>query len=167
MFVKKDLEKKIAELKENLIYAITEHYEGELEIDDVTDTSFGRMVLKQDESIINMVNANMAESISEQIKMLENFVEEISEHNGRTVLRNAEIIEDAIFDLMQSIKILTLSIRKNNAYWQAELSEMLEDEDEEENDEDDVPEIDNECISEIFAKIYNTLKKGDKLNDEE
>lgn len=167
MFVKKDLEKKIAELKENLIYAITEHYEGELEIDDVTDTSFGRMVLKQDESIINMVNANMAESISEQIKMLENFVEEISEHNGRTVLRNAEIIEDAIFDLMQSIKILTLSIRKNNAYWQAELSEMLEDEDEEENDEDDVPEIDNECISEIFAKIYNTLKKGDKLDDEE
>lgn len=167
MFVKKDLEKKIAELKENLIYAITEHYEGELEIDDVTDTSFGRMVLKQDESIINMVNANMAESISEQIKMLENFVKEISEHNGRTVLRNAEIIEDAIFDLMQSIKILTLSIRKNNAYWQAELSEMLEDEDEEENDEDDVPEIDNECISEIFAKIYNTLKKGDKLNDEE
>lgn len=167
MFVKKDLEKKIAELKENLIYAITEHYEGELEIDDVTDTSFGRMVLKQDESIINMVNANMAESISEQIKMLENFVEEISEHNGRTVLRNAEIIEDAIFDLMQSIKILTLSIRRNNAYWQAELSEMLEDEDEEENDEDDVPEIDNECISEIFAKIYNTLKKGDKLNDEE
>lgn len=167
MFVKKDLEKKIAELKENLIYAITEHYEGELEIDDVTDTSFGRMVLKQDESIINMVNANMAESISEQIKMLENFVEEISEHNGRTVLRNAEIIEDAIFDLMQSIKILTLSIRKNNAYWQAELSEMLEDEDEEENDKDDVPEIDNECISEIFAKIYNTLKKGDKLDDEE
>lgn len=167
MFVKKDLEKKIAELKENLIYAITEHYEGELEIDDVTDTSFGRMVLKQDESIINMVNTNMAESISEQIKMLENFVEKISEHNGRTVLRNAEIIEDAIFDLMQSIKILTLSIRKNNAYWQAELSEMLEDEDEEENDEDDAPEIDNECISEIFAKIYNTLKKGDKLNDEE
>lgn len=167
MFVKKDLEKKIAELKENLIYAITEHYEGELEIDDVTDTSFGRMVLKQDKSIINMVNANMAESISEQIKMLENFVEEISEHNGRTVLRNAEIIEDAIFDLMQSIKILTLSIRKNNAYWQAELSEMLEDEDEEENNEDDAPEIDNECISEIFAKIYNTLKKGDKLNDEE
>lgn len=167
MFVKKDLEKKIAELKENLIYAITEHYEGELEIDDVTDTSFGRMVLKQDESIINMVNANMAESISEQIKMLENFVEEISEHNGRTVLRNAEIIEDAIFDLMQSIKILTLSIRKNNAYWQAELSEMLEDEDEEENDKDDVPEIDNEFISEIFAKIYDTLKKGDKLNDEE
>lgn len=167
MFVKKDLEKKIAELKENLIYAITEHYEGELEIDDVTDTSFGRMVLKQDKSIINMVNANMAESISEQIKMLENFVEEISEHNGRTVLRNAEIIEDAIFDLMQSIKILTLSIRKNNAYWQAELSEMLEDEDEEENDEDDALEIDNECISEIFAKIYNTLKKGDKLNDEE
>lgn len=167
MFVKKDLEKKIAELKENLIYAITEHYEGELEIDDVTDTSFGRMVLKQDESIINMVNANIAESISEQIKMLENFVEEISEHNGRTVLRNAEIIEDAIFDLMQSIKILTLSIRRNNAYWQAELSEMLEDEDEEENDEDDVPEIDNECISEIFAKIYNTLKKGDKLDDEE
>ena len=167
MFVKKDLEKKIAELKENLIYAITEHYEGELEIDDVTDTSFGRMVLKQDKSIINMVNANMAESISEQIKMLENFVEEISKHNGRTVLRNAEIIEDAIFDLMQSIKILTLSIRKNNAYWQAELSEMLEDEDEEENNEDDAPEIDNECISEIFAKIYNTLKKGDKLNDEE
>ena len=167
MFVKKDLEKKIAELKENLIYAITEHYEGELEIDDVTNTSFGRMVLKQDESIINMVNANMAESISEQIKMLENFVEEISEHNGRTVLRNAEIIEDAIFDLMQSIKILTLSIRKNNAYWQAELSEMLEDEDEEENDKDDAPEIDNECISEIFAKIYNTLKRGDKLNDEE
>lgn len=167
MFVKKDLEKKIAELKENLIYAITEHYEGELEIDDVTDTSFGRMVLKQDESIINMVNTNMAESISEQIKMLENFVEEIFEHNGRTVLRNAEIIEDAIFDLMQSIKILTLSIRKNNAYWQAELSEMLKDEDEEENDEDDAPEIDNECISEIFAKIYNTLKKGDKLNDEE
>lgn len=167
MFVKKDLEKKIAELKENLIYAITEHYEGELEIDDVTDTSFGRMVLKQDESIINMVNANIAESISEQIKMLENFVEEISEHNGRTVLRNAEIIEDAIFDLMQSIKILTLSIRRNNAYWQAELSEMLEDEDEKENDEDDVPEIDNECISEIFAKIYNTLKKGDKLDDEE
>lgn len=167
MFVKKDLEKKIAELKENLIYAITEHYEGELEIDDVTDTSFGRMVLKQDESIINMVNANMAESISEQIKMLENFVEEVSEHNGRTVLRNAEIIEDAIFDLMQSIKILTLSIRKNNAYWQTELSEMLEDEDEEENDEDDVPEIDNEFISEIFAKIYDTLKKGDKLNDEE
>ena len=167
MFVKKDLEKKIAELKENLIYAITEHYEGELEIDDVTNTSFGRMVLKQDESIINMVNANMAESISEQIKMLENFVEEISEHNGRTVLRNAEIIEDAIFDLMQSIKILTLSIRKNNAYWQAELSEMLEDEDEEENDKDNALEIDNECISEIFAKIYNTLKKGDKLNDEE
>lgn len=167
MFVKKDLEKKIAELKENLIYAITEHYEGELEIDDVTNTSFGRMVLKQDESIINMVNANMAESISEQIKMLENFVEEISEHNGRTVLRNAEIIEDAIFDLMQSIKILTLSIRKNNAYWQAELSEMLEDEDEEENDEDGALEIDDKCISEIFAKIYNTLKKGDKLNDEE
>ena len=104
------------------------------------------MALKQDESIINMVNANMAESISEQIKMLENFVEEISEHNGRTVLRNAEIVEDAISDLMQSIKILTLSIRKNNAYWQAELSEMLEDEDEEENDEDDVPEIDNEFI---------------------
>lgn len=40
-------EKKINDLKENLIYAVNENYEGELEIEDVTDSAYYKMLLEQ------------------------------------------------------------------------------------------------------------------------
>lgn len=47
---------KIDELKEDLIYAVDEHYDGELDIEDVTDTEYLEMKLKQDKKIFDTSN---------------------------------------------------------------------------------------------------------------
>ena len=177
MFVKKDLEKQINELKEDLIHAVNEHYKGELEIEDVTDTSYGKMALTQDKETIDLVNGNIAESISKQIGMLENLIDEAFELDRRTLLRNSEVIEGAIFDLTQSIKILTLSIRKNNALWQVILSDWqaMESEGSEEDIEDkNNSQVKNsEQIEEIktvikaFDAILKKIKERNKSDDEQ
>lgn len=43
---------RIDELKEDLIYAVDEHYDGELDIEDVADTEYLEMKLRQDKKFL-------------------------------------------------------------------------------------------------------------------
>lgn len=114
---------KIDELKEDLIYAVDEHYDGELDIEDVTDTEYLEMKLKQDKKIFDTSNETLAETVSLSIKMMEYYLEILSTISNRTSHRNRALIEETFDDISKMSKILILSIRKNNAAWQALLYE--------------------------------------------
>lgn len=114
---------KIDELKEDLIYAVDEHYDGELDIEDVTDTEYLEMKLKQDKKIFDTSNETLAETVSLSIKMMEYYLERLSTITNRTSHRNRALIEETFDDISKMSKILILSIRKNNAAWQALLYE--------------------------------------------
>lgn len=114
---------KIDELKEDLIYAVDEHYDGELDIEDVTDTEYLEMKLKQDKKIFDTSNETLAETVSLSIKMMEYYLERLSTISNRTSHRNRALIEETFDDVSKMSKILILSIRKNNAAWQALLYE--------------------------------------------
>nr|DAG70199.1 MAG TPA: hypothetical protein [Caudoviricetes sp.] len=114
---------KIDELKEDLIYAVDEHYDGELDIEDVTDTEYLEMKLKQDKKIFDTSNETLAETVSLSIKMMEYYLERLSTISNRTSHRNRALIEETFDDISKMSKILILSIRKNNAAWQALLYE--------------------------------------------
>lgn len=114
---------KIDELKEDLIYAVDEHYDGELDIEDVTDTEYLEMKLKQDKKIFDTSNETLAETVSLSIKMMEYYLERLSAISNRTSHRNRALIEETFDDISKMSKILILSIRKNNAAWQALLYE--------------------------------------------
>lgn len=62
-------EQKINKLKEDLIYAVNENYEGELEIEDVTDSSYSRMLLGQDKKVIDGSNYFYSEAASKIIEV--------------------------------------------------------------------------------------------------
>lgn len=114
---------KIDELKEDLIYAVDEHYDGELDIEDVTDTEYLEMKLKQDKKIFDISNETLAETVSLSIKMMEYYLERLFTISNRTSHRNRALIEETFDDISKMSKILILSIRKNNAAWQALLYE--------------------------------------------
>lgn len=153
-------EKKINDLKENLIYAVNENYEGELEIEDVTDSAYYKMLLEQDKKIIDESSYFYAEAASKLIEVLENYCDNMKESNRKTVFRNSEIVEETLEDLCRATTILTLSIRKNNADWQVKLDKYL---DEEGNDS---PNNNlREKLTDLFKNLEITLK-GDEENEE-
>lgn len=118
---------KIDELKEDLIYAVDEHYDGELDIEDVADTEFLEMKFKQDKKAFDISNESLAEVTSLSIKMMEYYLERLSTISNRTSYRNRGLIEETFEDMSRMSKILILSIRKNNAAWQALLYENKKD----------------------------------------
>lgn len=109
---------KIDELKEDLIYAVDEHYDGELDIEDVADTEYLEMKLEQDKKVFDITNGMLAETTSQTIKMMEEYLKELSTISNRTSYRNRELIEEIFDDMNRTAKVLILSIRKNNAAWQ-------------------------------------------------
>lgn len=109
---------KIDELKEDLIYAVDEHYDGELDIEDVADTEYLEMKLRQDKKVFDITNGMLAETVSQTIKMMEEYLEELSTISNRTSHRNRDLIEEIFDDMNRTAKVLILSIRKNNAAWQ-------------------------------------------------
>lgn len=153
-------EKKINDLKENLIYAVNENYEGEFEIEDVTDSAYYKMLLEQDKKVIDESSYFYAEAASKLIEVLENYCDNIKESNRKTVFRNSEIVEETLEDLCRAITILTLSIRKNNADWQVKLDKYLDKE------ENDSPNNNlGEKLTDLFKNLEITLK-GDEENEE-
>lgn len=106
-----------------MIYAVDEHYDGELDIEDVTDTEYLEMKLKQDKKIFDTSNETLAETVSLSIKMMEYYLERLSTISNRTSHRNRALIEETFDDISKMSKILIPSIRKNNAAWQALLYE--------------------------------------------
>lgn len=109
---------KIDELKEDLIYAVDEHYDGELDIEDVADTEYLEMKLRQDKKVFDITNGMLAETVSQTIKMMEEYLEKLSTISNRTSHRNRDLIEEIFDDMNRTAKVLILSIRKNNAAWQ-------------------------------------------------
>lgn len=139
--------KKIDELKEDLIYAVDEHYDGELGIEDVAATEYLEMKLKQDKKVFDITNGLLAETVSQTIKMMEEYLEELSTISNRTSHRNRELIEEIFDDMNRTAKVLTLSIRKNNAAWQVLLDAV------------NVPEADDEETSNAESSFLKFLEK--------
>lgn len=117
---------KVDKLKEDLIYAVNEKYQGELEIKDVANSSYHKMVLEQNKKIINNSSYFYAEAASKIIESLEDYLKNLGRFNRRTIFRNSEVVKDTLDDLYKAAEILILSIRKNNAGWQAELYSYIE-----------------------------------------
>lgn len=152
-------EKKINDLKENLIYAVNENYEGELEIEDVTDSSYSKMVLGQDKKMIDSSNYFYSEAASKTIEVLENYCNDLAEFDGRTLYRNSEIIDETFNDFCRITEILTLAIRKNNADWQARLDSHMDRKD------DDFSKSKLEIkLSDLFKNITLNFE-GDEEDD--
>lgn len=152
---------KINKLKEDLIYAVNENYEGELEIEDVTNSSYSKMVLGQDKKVIDGSNYFYSEAVSKLIEVLENYCNDLAEFDGRTLYRNSEIIDETFNDFCRIIEILTLAIRKNNAGWQARLDNHMNRKD------------DDSSKSKLGTKLSDLVKnmtlnfKGDEKDDKE
>lgn len=138
---------KIDELKEDLIYAVDEHYDGELDIEDVADTEYLEMKLKQDKKIFDITNGMLAETVSQTIKMMEEYLEELSTISNRTSHRNRDLIEEIFDDMNRTAKVLILSIRKNNAAWQVLLDAV------------NVPEADNKETSDAESDFMKFIEK--------
>lgn len=119
-------EQKINKLKEDLIYAVNENYEGELEIEDVTNSSYSKMVLGQDKKVIDGSNYFYSEATSKIIEVLENYCNDLAEFDGRTLYRNSEIVDETFNDFCKITEILILAIRKNNADWQVRLNSHMD-----------------------------------------
>lgn len=152
---------KIKKLKEDLIYAVKEKYKGELEIEDVADEPYLKMVLNQDKEVFNNSNDVFANAAAQLLETLDNYINSFSKYDGRTLLRNKVIIEETLDDLCRTIQILTLSIRKNNAAWQVNLDSLVED-DEEEVKKDEKKE--NKVKDDLFAKhISNAFEELEKI----
>ena len=150
----------IIDLKEKLLYSVFVYNQGELEIEDVTDSAYYKMLLEQDKKIIDESSYFYAEAASKLIEVLEDYCDNIKESNRKTVFRNSEIVEETLEDLCRAITILTLSIRKNNADWQVKLDKYL---DEEGNDS---PNNNlGEKLTDLFKNLEITLK-GDEENEE-
>lgn len=152
---------KIKKLKEDLIYAVEEKYKGELEIEDVADEPYLKMVLNQDKEVFNNSNDVFANAAAQLLETLDNYINSFSEYDGRTLLRNKVIIKETLNDLCRTIQILTLSIRKNNAAWQVNLDSLVED-DKEKVKEDEKKE--NKVKDDLFTKhISNALEELEKI----
>lgn len=138
---------KIDELKEDLIYAVDEHYDGELGIEDVADTEYLEMKLEQDKKVFDITNGMLAETTSQTIKMMEEYLKELSTISNRTSYRNRELIEEIFDDMNRTAKVLILSIRKNNAAWQVLLDAV------------NVPEADNKETSDTESDFMKFIEK--------
>lgn len=121
-----DYYNKIKKLKEDLIYAINERYDGEYEIEDVTDSAYTKMLLNSDKAIIDKSNEVFAEAAAKIMETIEQYTKDFANYDGRTLFRNSEIVTETLDDLCRAMQIFTLSIRKNNANWQAKLFNQLE-----------------------------------------
>lgn len=136
--------KRLDTLKEDLIYAVKEHYKGEYTIDSVTDSLFEKMILEQDKQVIQYSTDLYVDLITTLIDNAETFIKGAKEFDNRTLFRNEEIVNETLEDLCRTIEIFTLSIRKNNAFWQYDLSKYDnsdEDDDDEGEDEDDDADV--------------------------
>ena len=152
---------KIDKLKEDLIYAVNENYEGELEIEDVTNSSYSKMVLEQDKKVINGSNYFYSEAASKIIEVLENYCNDLAEFNGRTLYRNSEIVDETFNDFCKTTKILILAIRKNNADWQVRLNSHMD-----RKDNDSSESKLKTKLSDLF-KNMTLIFKGDEKDDKE
>ena len=152
---------KINKLKEDLIYAVNENYEGELEIEDVTNSSYSKMVLEQDKKVINGSNYFYSEAASKIIEVLENYCNDLAEFNGRTLYRNSEIVDETFNDFCKTTKILILAIRKNNADWQVRLNSHMD-----RKDNDSSESKLKTKLSDLF-KNMTLIFKGDEKDDKE
>lgn len=155
-------EQKIDEMKESLIYAVNEHYEGELKIEDVTDSLYSKMVLEQDKKVIDNSSYFYAEAASELIEVLEKYCNSIKKSNKKTIFRNSEVVEETLNDLCQIIMVLILSIRKNNSDWQAKLSECVHKKKDSTSKKDFT---DFGCKLAELIKDYEASFKGDEEDD--
>ena len=154
-------EQKINKLKEDLIYAVNENYEGELEIEDVTNSSYSKMVLGQDKKVIDGSNYFYSEAASKIIEVLENYCNDLAEFNGRILYRNSEIVDETFNDFCKITEILTLAIRKNNADWQARLDSHMD-----RKDNDSSKSKLKTKLSDLFKNITLNFE-GDEKDDKE
>lgn len=154
-------EQKINKLKEDLIYAVNENYEGELEIEDVTDSSYSRILLGQDKKVIDGSNYFYSEAASKIIEVLEDYCNDLAEFDGRTLYRNSEIVDETLGDFCRITKILTLAIRKNNADWQARLDSHMNKED----DDSSKNELGTK-LADLFRNMTLNFE-GDEEDDKE
>ena len=151
---------KINKLKEDLIYAVNENYEGELEIENVTDSSYSKIVLGQDKKVIDGSNYFYSEAASKIIEVLEDYCNDLTKFDGRTLYRNSEIIDETFNDFCKIIEILTLAIRKNNADWQVRLNSHMD-----RKDNDSSKSKLKTKLSDLFKNItlnFEGDEKGDK-----
>lgn len=130
----KKYQDRLEKAKEDLIYAVEEHYEGELEIEDVAKDSYTQMVLKQNRKIYDSSIKLYSNIVSQLIESMEQYSEELENFNARTLFRNREIIDNTIEDLCRTSELLILSIRQLNAEWQVDLDILKDDECEDNKD---------------------------------
>ena len=84
-----DYKDKLEKLKEDLIYAVEEKYNGELEIGDVAnDDSYLTMVLNQDKKVFNSSNELFSNAAAKMLELLEDYIKSFNEYDGRTIFRN-------------------------------------------------------------------------------
>ena len=155
--------KRLDEVKEKVIAAMEEHYEGETEIEDVAQSPYDRMVLNQDRKIIDVTNNFIADAASCVIEIGERYLEEINSHNPKNAFRNREFVENFIEDIYKQATILSLSIRRNNAEWQYMLSQHSKN-----NEGFDIPMSDK--IKDIFSGMgikFDIDEEGDEFDDDE
>ena len=158
---------KVDKLKEDLIYAMNEKYEGEFEIEDVTDSAYSKMALSQDKKIIDNSSHFYSEVASKLIESLEEYLDNLEDFNRRTIYRNSEVVEDTLKDLYKATEIFILSIRKNNADWQARLYECRKKEEKNglSNIEKDSLEYKLFDVFSDMEDIFN-FNKGDDEDEE-
>ena len=155
-----DYKDKLEKLKEDLIYAVEEKYNGELEIEDVAnDDSYLTMVLNQDKKVFNSSNELFSNAAAKMLELLEDYIKSFNEYDGRTIFRNRDIVEETLEDFCRTIQILTMSIRKNNATWQVLLNNLIEDKNDEEEVKIDGQDISDDLFTNEFLDFLKRFKK--------
>lgn len=155
-----DYKDKLEKLKEDLIYAVEEKYNGELEIEDVAnDDSYLTMVLNQDKKIFNSSNELFSNAAAKMIELLEDYIKSFKEYDGRTIFRNRDTVEETLEDFCRTIQVLTISIRKNNAAWQVLLNNLIEDENDLEDSGDNKQNTSNDLFAEKLFDLLEDLEK--------
>lgn len=151
-----DYKKEIEKIKEDLIYAMNEKYQGELEISDVAKTPYEKMILQQDKKILYNTNLTFANVSAQIIEFLESYINEMEKFDPRTTKRNSDIITPTLYDLSRAVKIYIASIKVNNAIWQEKLLGFN-------NKEENINENKEE-----LNKIFNQIEKiiGGKRNED-
>lgn len=122
-----EYQEKSKKLKEDLIYAVEERYEGELEISDVTSKPYPRMVLNSDKMTLDDSSQVFANSAAQLLEILDDYIKNFANYDGRTLLRNSDVVKRTMDELCRTVSLLTLSIRENNAEWQVRLNDLLEE----------------------------------------
>lgn len=163
----KEYEEKIDNLKENLIYAVEEHYEGELNISYAAKSSYDEIVLTQDEKIFETSNSTIADIVSQLIEYAEEYISQVESYDTRTLKRNYPVVQRFLDDICRTISILTVSIRINNAHWQKKLNDIANGNNNRKNTEMQKTTIEKSELNKLLDEALRIIKRGNKDKGED